>query len=92
MTLLWSPLAFTIAGLTANEEDLHVILNMSDVGMDAPLPPAPGRDWYLVVDTSDSGITGIFPQRHEHPVLTMEWRVQPHTVLIFEGRAGAFYG
>ena len=85
-------LAFTIAGLTANEEDLHVILNMSDVGMDAPLPPAPGRDWYLVVDTSDSGTTGIFPQRHEHPVLTMEWRVQPHTVVIFEGRAGAFYG
>ncbi len=45
-------------------------------------------DWYLVVDTSDSGSTGIFPQRHEHPVLTMEWWVQPHTAVIFECCAG----
>jgi hypothetical protein len=29
-------LAFTIAGLSASEEDLHVLLNMADVRMDAP--------------------------------------------------------
>lgn len=33
-------LAFTIAGLNASEGDLHVMLNMADVGTDAPLPPA----------------------------------------------------
>ena len=79
-------LAFTIAGLTANEEDLHAILNMAGVAMDAPLPPMPARNWYPVVDTSDSATAGIFPQEDQHPVFTMVWRVQPRTVVIFEGR------
>jgi glycogen operon protein len=85
-------LAFTIAGLTANEGDLHVMLNMADVGIDAPLPPTPDRDWYPVVDTSDRVATSIFPQKDQRPVLTMMWRVQSHTVVMFEGRAGALYG
>jgi glycogen operon protein len=79
-------LAFTIAGLTRNEDDLHVIFNMASVGMDAPLPPIPGKNWYTVVDTSDGATIGIFPQENQHPVFTMVWRVQPHTVVIFEGR------
>ena len=85
-------LAFTVAGRTANEEDLYVILNMADIGMDAPLPPIPGRDWYRAVDTSDSATPGIFPPGDQHPVLTMEWRVQPRTVVIFEGRANGQCG
>jgi isoamylase len=79
-------LAFTIAGLTTNEEDLHVILNMAGVAIDGPLPPMPGKNWYPVVDTSDSATIGIFPPENQHPVFTMVWRVQPHTVAIFEGR------
>ena len=79
-------LAFTIAGLNANEEDLHVMLNMAEVGMAAPLPPIPGRRWYPVVDTSDSATTGIFPPEHQQPLLTLVWRVPPHTVVIFEDR------
>ena len=69
-----------------SEEDLHVILNMADVGMDAPLPPLPGKNWYSVVDTSDGATIGIFPQENQHPVFTMVWRMQPRTVVIFEGR------
>ena len=79
-------LAFTIAGLNANEEDLHVMLNMAEVGMAAPLPPIPDRHWYPVVDTSDSATTGIFPPEHQQPLLTLVWRVPPHTVVIFEDR------
>ena len=79
-------LAFTIAGLNANEEDLHVMLNMAEVGMAAPLPPIPGRRWYPVVDTSDSATTGIFPPEHQQPLLNLVWRVPPHTVVIFEDR------
>jgi isoamylase len=79
-------LAFTIAGLKANEDDLHVIFNMAGVGMDAPLPPMPDKNWYPVVDTSDGATIGIFPQENQRPVFTMGWRVHPHTVVIFEGR------
>jgi len=81
-------LAFTIAGLNASEEDLHVMLNMADVGMVAPLPPMPDRHWHPVVNTSDSVTSGILAPEYQQPLLTWEWRVPPHTVVIFEGRAG----
>jgi len=81
-------LAFTIAGLSASEEDLHVLLNMADVGMDSPLPVMPDRQWYPVVDTADSVTTAVLLHEHQQPLSTPGWRVQPHTVVIFEGRAG----
>ena len=79
-------LAFTIAGLTRSEEDLHAILNMSSAEIDAPLPSTSGRDWYPVVDTSNQATTGIFAREIQQAALTMVWRVQPHSVVIFEGR------
>jgi glycogen operon protein len=84
-------LAFTIAGLTANEPDLHVILNLADATVDASLPPLPGREWCLVVDTGDTVTTGIPLQKDQQPVLTSVWHVQPRSVVIFEGRAAGVY-
>jgi len=82
-------LAFTIAGLAPNEEDLHVILNMADMAMDAPLPVIPDRDWYPAVDTSNHATTGILLRENQRPVLTTMWQVQPHSVVVFEGRQPA---
>jgi isoamylase len=79
-------LAFTIAGLTPGEEDLHVILNMGGAALDAPLPSIPARAWYPVLDTSDHAATGIFARENQRPASTMMWRVQPHSVVIFESR------
>src|SRR5437868_12243571 len=76
-------LAFTIAGLSANEENLHVILNMAGVAVDAQLPPIPGRKWYPVVDTSDRATTGILPREKQPAVFSMMWRVAPHSRVIF---------
>ena len=39
-------------GTRANEEDLHVILNMSANDLDMPLPDPQGRVWYCAVDTA----------------------------------------
>jgi isoamylase len=83
-------LAFTIAGLTANEEDLHVILNMSGVPMDLPLPPVPGKGWYAVVDTSSSTIASVSPRENQNLVFSAVLPVQPRSVVILEGRAGGF--
>jgi isoamylase len=85
-------LAFTIAGLNASEGDLYVMLNMADVGTDAPLPPMPDRDWYAVVDTSDSVTTGILPHERQQLPLRLAWCVPPHTIVIFEGRTRGLYG
>jgi len=80
-------LAFTIAGLTGTEPDLHVILNLADGTVDAPLPSTAGREWCPVVDTADTASTGILPQPDQRPVLTAVRQVQPRSVVIFEGRA-----
>jgi isoamylase len=80
-------LAFTIAGLMANEPDLHVILNLAEATVDASLPPLQGREWFPVVDTADTGTTGVLPPKDQRPVLTLVWHVQPRSVVIFEGRA-----
>jgi len=78
--------AFTIAGLTRNEEDLHVILNMADVEIEVSLPAIPDRDWYPVVDTSDRASAGIFRRESQRQIPTTRWRAQPHSVVILEGR------
>ena len=46
----------------SSEADLHVMLNMADARTEAPLPPMPDRNWYALVDTSDS-VTGKSPTR-----------------------------
>jgi glycogen operon protein len=80
-------LAFTIAGLTANEPDLQVILNMADAAVDAPLPSVPSRKWFSVVDTADTVPTGVPFQKQQRPLLTSTWQVRPRSVVIFEARA-----
>jgi glycogen operon protein len=77
-------LAFTIAGLTSSESDLHVILNMADGSVEASLPEIPNREWSLTVDTFDTAHSGILPLEKRNPVLQRVWRVQPRSVAIFE--------
>ena len=81
-------LAFTIAGLTANEEDLHVILNMAGVPIDVSLPAVSEKSWYAVVDTSSGTTTGVSPGENQSPVFTTVLQVQPHSVVILESRTG----
>jgi len=45
-------LRFTLAALAPGEEDLHVVLNMSERAVDVPLPWVPGRQWHMAVDTA----------------------------------------
>jgi isoamylase len=80
-------LAFTIAGLTRVEPDLHVILNSANAPADVPLPPIQGRAWCLAVDTAETGTNGVVPQPDQHPVLTSTRQVQARSVVIFEGRS-----
>ncbi|HEX3427093.1 MAG TPA: glycogen debranching protein GlgX [Acidimicrobiales bacterium] len=44
-------LAFTLGG-AGDDPDLHVILNMYDLGLDFEIPQIPGQQWSLAVDTA----------------------------------------
>ena len=79
-------LAFTIAGLEANEPDLHVILNMANAPVNVPLPPIPGRDWFPVADTAEPGDRLALPPENQHPSSLQTWQTQPRSVAI--SRAG----
>jgi glycogen operon protein len=75
-------LAFTIAGLTPSEEDLHIILNMSGQELEVPLPP--GYRWHLAVDTDNYLKTSELSTTKTGQHLRT-WSVAAHTVVIFEG-------
>jgi isoamylase len=60
-------LSFTLGGLH-DEEDLHVILNMTDQGADFELPDVPGQRWTLAVDTARPSPGDILDPGAETPV------------------------
>jgi glycogen operon protein len=53
-------LAFTIAGITAEEADVHVVLNMSDDKVTSAIPEPTGeRRWHLALDTAQAAPSDI---------------------------------
>lgn len=80
-------LAFTIAGQRDDEEDLHVILNMSDHPMEAPLPTIAGRSWHLAIDTTQSVPADILAREHQAPVVGESYPVGARSVVVLEARA-----
>jgi len=81
-------LAFTLAGLSADEEDLHVILNMSKQALDAPLPDIPGRRWYLALDTAQAAPADIITRSRQVPNDAANYRVDARCVVVLEARGG----
>ena len=88
---LWSDssaqyLAYTLAGQSGDEEDLHVILNMSERTVEASLPGIPGRLWHLVLDTSQSGPDDIRPRNQQKALVSSSYQIAKRTVAVFEAR------
>jgi glycogen operon protein len=79
-------LRFTVAGLDEAEEDLHVILNMSDRAAEFELPVIPGRRWHLAMDTARAAPADIVPRERQRPQRTSAYRVAAHSVVVLEAR------
>lgn len=80
-------LAFTIAGQRDDEEDLHVILNMSDQPLDALLPVTAGRNWHLALDTAQSAPADIVAREHQTQIGGGFYPVNSRSVVVLEARA-----
>ena len=78
-------LAYTL-GTAAEEEDLHVILNMSDESPDIELPPVSGQKWFQAVDTWFPSPDDIRKPAHQKPVRGNSYRVHPRSVVVLECR------
>ncbi len=79
-------LAFTVAGITEGEPDLHAILNMSEEATEAALPEIPGRGWQVTVDTALAPPRDIAGPDHQVRVSTGRYRVGSRSVVVLEAR------
>jgi isoamylase len=80
-------LAFTIAGVGPGEADVHAILNMSEVLIEAEMPELRGRGWHVAVDTAQAPPRDILEPARQVPVSTRTHRVAPRSVAVLEARA-----
>jgi len=80
-------LAFTIAGQRDEEEDLHVVLNMSGESLEAPLPVLRERRWHLALDTAQPAPADILARKRQTPVVGAAYPVAPRSVVVLEARA-----
>lgn len=79
-------LVFTIAGRTATEEDLHILLNMSEQDIESQLPDIPQRQWHLAIDTAASSPNDIQEQARQRAADSNIQKVQARSVVVFEAR------
>jgi glycogen operon protein len=82
-------LRFTMAGLGADEEDLHVILNMSDETVTVPLPDIPERRWHVALDTARPSPADIVPRPQQAPHAAGSCAAGPRSVVVLEARASS---
>jgi glycogen operon protein len=79
-------LAFTVAGLTDEEEDLHVILNMSEQAVDAALPIIHGRHWHRALDTARTSPDDVVIRAQQSPYASTSYSVNARSVVVLEAR------
>jgi glycogen operon protein len=79
-------LAYTLGSDTDNEEDIHVILNMSESQEMASLPRIAGRTWYVTVDTSQTSPLDIHEQYDRLPVHGHRYLTNPRSVVVLESQ------
>jgi glycogen operon protein len=79
-------LSFTLAGLEASEEDLHVITNMSASAIDVALPAIPGRRWHAALDTSRPSPLDIVARGQQVPHAEPGYTAAARSVVVLEAR------
>jgi glycogen operon protein len=79
-------LAYTLAGVGEMEEDLHIMLNMSDKVVEMELPIIPGLRWHCAVDTSQPPPADIPDAADQPKVGGNTYSLSARSVVVLEGR------
>jgi glycogen operon protein len=78
-------LAFTIAGIGADEADIHAVLNMSDEAIEAELPALPPEQyWHLALNTAAGAPDDIIEGTRQRVLSAAACRVPAHSVMVLE--------
>ncbi|MSP28721.1 MAG: glycogen-debranching protein [Methylococcales bacterium] len=79
-------LAFTLAGASDIEEDLHVVINITDHAIDVPLPVIAQRRWYLAMNTAAPSPDNMIERAHQQ-LITSDWQaVSARSIVVYEAR------
>jgi glycogen operon protein len=81
-------LSFTLAGTTPAEENLHVLVNMSEQVERVDLPPVADGHWHVAVDTEMESPDDIITPDAQIPWTQPQYLCQPRSVVVFELRQG----
>ena len=79
-------LAYTLGRQREEEEDLHIVFNMADHGMEMPLPPLFDRAWHRAVDTGQTSPGDILEPEDQLRTKESSYPVSSHSVVVFESR------
>ena len=79
-------LRFTLAGLDAEEADMHVICNMGDATADLLLPRIAGRRWQVALDTARPSPEDIVPPSMQRPHSSESYSAGARSVVVLEAR------
>jgi isoamylase len=79
-------LAYSLAGTHPDEEDIHIILNMSEDELDFDLPAIPGRAWHRAVDTAIPAPGEILESSKQISLTNPKYRAQARSVVVLESR------
>lgn len=79
-------LAFTLAGSSDVEEDLHVIINMSDHAIYASLPVIAQRRWYMAMNTAAPSPDNMIERTNQWLVTGDRQTVSARSIVVCEAR------
>ena len=79
-------LACTLSRVEPEEEDLHIIFNMSEDSLSMALPELKERAWYLAVDTARSISMDIIEPEQQQAIRENNIQVCSRTIVVCESR------
>jgi glycogen operon protein len=79
-------LAYTLGAADKSEEDLHIMLNMSESPVELPLPQLPRREWRLAIDTAHASPEDIIEPWQQSQVRSSTYTTAARSVVVLESR------
>ncbi|HID03254.1 MAG TPA: glycogen debranching enzyme, partial [Desulfobacterales bacterium] len=79
-------LACTLSRVDPDEEDLHLMFNMSDESLNMELPKLKERTWHMAVDTARSISSGVIEPEQQKKITEESIQVSSHSVVVCESR------
>ncbi len=79
-------LACTLSRVEPEEEDLHIIFNMSEDSLSMALPELKERTWHLAVDTARSISLDIIEPEQQQVIRENTIQVCSRTIVVCESR------